>query len=156
MDLANNYNRSNPLHVQSVIGHTGHSILVMDDERLILNLASNMLEYLGYSTTTCTKGEEAIELYRSAKESNSPYLAVIMDLTVFGGMSGKDAAQQLIQIDPFVRLIVSSGYSDDPVMANYKDFGFCLSLPKPYTLSDLTMILASLHSMLPAYATPPA
>jgi CheY-like chemotaxis protein len=146
MPVANYCHRTNTLHGRSV---TGQTILVMDDEKVIRDLAAKMLESLGYSTTTCTKGEEAIELYRIAQESGAPYLAVIIDLTIFGGMGGKDAAQQLIEIDPFARLIVSSGYSDDPVMANHEKFGFCKSLPKPYRLSDLTNVLASLHSLLP-------
>jgi CheY-like chemotaxis protein len=90
-----------------------------------------MLRHLGYTATTCTTGEEAIEQYRTAKESGAPYFTVIMDLTVFGGMGGKNAAAQILLIDPNAKLIVSSGYSDDSVMANQRSYGFRALLPKP-------------------------
>ena len=122
-------------------------ILVMDDEETILSIATSMLKHLGYSTATCTNGDEAIEIYRTAKESGKPFFAVLMDLTIPCGIGGKDAAQQILLIDPHARLIVSSGYSDDPVMADYKRCGFLLSLPKPYRLSDLAKALAALHSL---------
>jgi len=124
----------------------GLPILVMDDEKMIRNIASSMLKHLGYEVTTCATGEEAIERYCNAKELGTPFLAVIMNLTIFGGMGGKDAAQQIIQIDPDARLIVSSGYSDDPVMADHKSFGFCLSLPKPYRIAGMAAVLATLQS----------
>jgi two-component system, cell cycle sensor histidine kinase and response regulator CckA len=136
-------NTSNIIKTESVV----HSILVMDDEKMIRNIASSMLKHLGYSATTCVDGGEAIELYKTAKESGTPYLAAIMDLTIPCGMGGKDAAKKILAIDPKARLIVSSGYSDDPVMADYERFGFILSLPKPYRLSELAKILATLHTL---------
>lgn len=147
MKIANSCHRTNLLHGRSVTGHTDHSILVMDDEKVIRDLAASMLEYLGYSATTCTKGEEAIELYRIAEESGAPYLAIIMDLTILGGMGGKDAAKQILLIDPNAKLIVSSGYSDNPVMADHKSYGFLFSLPKPYRIKDMAEAVASLHSL---------
>jgi CheY-like chemotaxis protein len=96
MNSEGSFHRTNSL--QEVTGRTDHFILVMDDEKVIRKMAASMLECLGYSATVCTKGEEAIELYRIAKESGAPYLAVIMDLTIFGGMGGKDAAQQILQL----------------------------------------------------------
>ena len=124
-----------------------HSILVMDDEKMIRSIATSMLKHLGYNATACINGEEAIELYRTAKESGTPYFAVIMDLIIIGGMGGKDAAEQILRIDPHARLIVSSGYSDDPVIADHKKYGFQLSLPKPYRLSDLSIVLNTLHEL---------
>jgi two-component system, cell cycle sensor histidine kinase and response regulator CckA len=123
------------------------SVLVMDDEENIRYMAAAMLKYLGYSVTTCANGEEAIELYRNAKESGTPYLTVIMDLIIYGGMGGEDAAKQILLIDSNAKLIVSSGYLDDPVMADHKSFGFLASLPKPYKSSDLAEALATLHSL---------
>ena len=126
--------------------HRDGAILVMDDESIVRRTVASMLEHLGYSVTTCANGEEAIALYRDAQGSGDPYLAVIMDLTVLGGMGGKDAAKEILIIDPDARLIVSSGYSDDPVMANYRNYGFRTLLPKPYNVSGLAEILATLDS----------
>jgi two-component system, cell cycle sensor histidine kinase and response regulator CckA len=135
----------------SISGHRisngAYSILVMDDEKIIRDLTTSMLEYLGCNVTTCSTGEEAIALYREAKECGHPYQSVIMDLTICGGMGGKDAAEQILQIDPNARLIVSSGYSDDPVMANHQSYGFRALLPKPYKVSGLAEVLATLNSL---------
>ena len=139
--------KKEPPTALSVNNYTAHSILVMDDEEMIRVIAASMLKSLGYSTTTCANGDEAIELYSSAKESGDSYLAVVMDLTIQGGMGGKDAAKQILLVDPKAKLIVSSGYSDDPVVADHKSFGFCLSLPKPYRVADMAAVLAALHSL---------
>jgi len=124
-----------------------YSILVMDDEKIVRDLVASMIKFLGYNVTTCADGEEAIALYNSSKEAGKPFLTVIMDLTIPCGMGGKDAAQQILRIDPNARLIVSSGYSDDPVMADHKKYGFHAILPKPYRIPDLAMVLAELHSL---------
>ena len=145
MDSDGSRPKREPQTGHSCIDCSGRPILVMDDEAIIRNIVASMLKHLGYTATTCATGEEAIELYRTAKESGTPYFTVIMDLTVFGGMGGKDAAKQILLIDPNAKLIVSSGYSDDPVMADHKSFGFCLSLPKPYRSSDMAEILVALH-----------
>jgi CheY-like chemotaxis protein len=113
----------------------------MDDEKIIRDLAASMLECLGYKATTCANGEEAIKLYKNAKESGAPYLAVIMDLTIPCGMGGKDAAKQILLGDPSAILIVSSGYSDDQVMADHTSYGFRAMLPKPYRVSGLAEVL---------------
>jgi CheY-like chemotaxis protein len=128
----------------NAIGVKQNSILVMDDEKMIRNLISSMLEMLGYQVATCSNGEEAIELYKNALQSGTPYLTVVMDLTICGGMGGKDAAKQILLIDANAKLIVSSGYSDDPVMANHRHYGFSALLPKPYTVSDLARVLNAL------------
>jgi len=122
------------------------SVLVMDDDETIRDLSAFIIKHLGYNVTTCVNGEEAIELYKSAKESGSPYLTVIIDLMIYGGMGGKDAAQHILRIDPNAKLIVSSGNSADPVIADYKRYGFCASLPKPYKPSDMAKLLTSLNS----------
>jgi two-component system, cell cycle sensor histidine kinase and response regulator CckA len=127
--------------------HAVGSVLVMDDDEAIRVLAVFILEHLGYTVTTCVNGEEAIELYRNAKESGTPYLTGIIDLMILGGMGGKDAAKHILRIDPVARLIVSSGNSADPIMAHYESYGFHASLPKPYKISDLAKLLASFHSL---------
>lgn len=127
--------------------HDLGSVLVMDDDEAIRVMAAFILEHLGYDATTCVNGEEAIELYRIAGESGTPYLAVIIDLMILGGMGGKDAAQHILRIDPTARLIVSSGNSADPAMANYVSYGFYASLPKPYKPSDMAAVLATVLSL---------
>jgi two-component system, cell cycle sensor histidine kinase and response regulator CckA len=124
--------------------HRATSVLVMDDEACIRTLAASMLSHLGYTPMTCVNGEEAIDRYQTAMRSGNPCLCVLMDLTVPCGMGGKDAARRILSIDPAATLIVSSGYSDDCVMANHAAFGFRALLPKPYQLSDLAGVLLAL------------
>jgi PAS domain S-box-containing protein len=118
------------------------SILVMDDEEMIRDFASMMIRRLGYKVETCINGDEAIAMYRSAMHAGMPFAAVIMDLTIPGGMGGADAAEIIRSIDPDACLIVSSGYSDDPVMANYREYGFCAAMGKPYKAETIAQVLA--------------
>jgi two-component system cell cycle sensor histidine kinase/response regulator CckA len=120
---------------------TTGAILVMDDEEAIRMLAANMLEYLGYEVVTCSSGGEAVKLYKEAAESGSPFMAAIMDLTVPAGMGGKEAAELILAYDPSARLIVSSGYSNDTVVARYADYGFCAAVVKPYRCADIQRAL---------------
>src|SRR6185369_10222390 len=119
------------------------TILVMDDEEMIRVLASSILADLGYRVKVCVNGEEALELYKSSMKLGSPFSAAIMDLTIPGGMGGKEAARHIIEIDPDARLIVSSGYSTDPVMAEHSDFGFKATLLKPYSVEEIMKTLDS-------------
>ncbi len=119
----------------------GGSVLVMDDEEMIRELAAEMLGHLGYEVTTCTTGEEAVRKYRMAKEGNNPFSFVIMDLTIPGGMGGRESAADILAFDPCARLIASSGYSNDPVIADFFDYGFCGSIVKPYSLDELRRVL---------------
>jgi len=112
-------------------------ILVMDDDAMILELAQQMLVYLGHEVVTCTDGEAALDLYRDAMAGSKPFDLVIMDLTIPGGMGGEKAIQELLRLDPDVRAIVSSGYSNDRVMANYAQHGFKAVVVKPYQMEDL-------------------
>jgi CheY-like chemotaxis protein len=122
----------------------GGTILVMDDEKIIRDIATTMLTHLGYTVTTCSRGEESIELYQEALASATPYRAVIVDLTVPGGLGGMQAAEQILAIAPTACLIVSSGYSNDPIMADYRNYGFSAAIAKPYTISDFEEALRSL------------
>jgi len=125
-------------------GQRGTRLLVMDDEEIIRSLTAEMLGELGYQVQTCINGEQAVEMYRKAQQEGAPFGAVIMDLTVPGGMGGKEAAVEILKLDPAARLIVSSGYSNDPVMANYTSYGFSAMIVKPYHLADMAQTLSRL------------
>ncbi|MFH0782245.1 MAG: PAS domain S-box protein [Pseudomonadota bacterium] len=124
--------------------HKGGSILVMDDEEMIREIAESILTHLGYTVTTCTSGEEAIELYRASLETRESFRAVIMDLTIPGGVGGKQAAEQILSFSPHASLIVSSGYSNDPIMSNYQDYGFIGAIAKPYSIQNFKDVLRML------------
>lgn len=112
-------------------------VLFMDDEEMLRNVTRSMLESLGYEVATACNGEEAIALYTTAKEAGLPFGAVIMDLTIKGGLGGRETIKKLMEFDPDIRAIVASGYSNDPVMANFREYGFLDALHKPYQLRDL-------------------
>jgi two-component system cell cycle sensor histidine kinase/response regulator CckA len=116
-------------------------ILVMDDDDLIRDLAGELLTMLGYDVAFAKDGGEALNTYEDAFFAGTPFDAVIMDLTVPGGMGGKEAIGRLREIDPDVRAIVSSGYSNDPVMAEYEKHGFVGVLPKPYDANEVRRLL---------------
>jgi len=117
-------------------------ILIMDDEAPLRKIAGKMLEKLGYEPEFAEEGVEAIEMYRTAKETGKPYEAVILDLTVPGGMGGKDTVKKLLEIEPGAKTIVSSGYSDDLVLGNFQQYGFKGMLPKPFDLRSLSKVLS--------------
>ncbi|MCJ7542721.1 MAG: response regulator, partial [Desulfobacterales bacterium] len=104
-------------------------------------MVGRMLEMLGYESELAKEGTEAIRMYKEARESEKPYDAVILDLTVPGGMGGKEAIKKLLEIDPEVKAIVSSGYSDDSVLSNFKEYGFKGIIPKPFESRSLGKVL---------------
>ncbi len=112
-------------------------ILLMDDDMMLREMAVDMLEVLGYEAELAEDGTEAIEMYRKAKESEKPYDAVILDLSIPGGMGGKEAIKILLEIDPDLKAIVFSGYSDSPVMSSYREYGFKGMMAKPFDLNTL-------------------
>jgi PAS domain S-box-containing protein len=125
----------------AVQGGKHRSVLIMDDEKIIRDLTCDILTELEYQVQTCSNGDEAIALYSAASAVGQPFSAVIMDLTVPGGMGGREAAQHLLSIDPQACLIVSSGYSNDPVMAEFGRFGFSATIVKPYSMDEISKAL---------------
>jgi nitrogen-specific signal transduction histidine kinase/ActR/RegA family two-component response regulator len=131
-----------PLKVEDVRSSAnGGRVLIMDDEEIIRNVVGEMLMHLGYEVGFAEDGAEAIRLYREAMEVSRPFHVVIMDLTIPGGMGGKEAIAKLREIDAHVKAIVSSGYSNDPVMANFKEYGFVGVVTKPYKMKDMNETL---------------
>ncbi len=112
-------------------------ILVMDDEEIVRVVVQRLLLQCGFEADLTKDGAEMLRLYREAKEAGRPFEAVILDLVIQNGMGGQEAMKNLIEYDPEVKVIVSSGYSNDPIMANFRDYGFSGFLPKPYKLDEL-------------------
>ena len=121
-----------------------HRILIMDDEAIIRVAIQEYLEAHGYVVETVSNGEQAIEKYTQARQQNTPFSLVLLDLTIKQGLGGKETIEQLIELDPDIRAIVCSGYSQDSVMANYRAFGFQAKLVKPFQFHELHALIASI------------
>jgi signal transduction histidine kinase/CheY-like chemotaxis protein len=121
-----------PVEAGSVQVRAHAKVLFMDDEDAVCRVARAILQHAGHNVTVVHDGAAAVEAFREARDADRPYDLVILDLTVPGGMGGREAVAELRQIDPAVRVIASSGYSQDPVMASHRAFGFTAVLPKPY------------------------
>jgi PAS domain S-box-containing protein len=117
------------------------TILVMDDDETIRDVLGDMLTQLGYQSQGAPHGAEVIALYQQARDAGRPFTAVLLDLTIPGGLGGRETLAQLRAIDPQVCAIVSSGYANDPLMANFSAYGFRGVLRKPYTLEGLNEAL---------------
>jgi len=130
-----------PRHEKLVRG--SGTILVMDDDEDMRKTTGDMLTRMGYTVDYADEGNEAIAKYRQARENGRPFAAVIIDLTIPGGLGGKETIGKLLAIDPAVRAIVSSGYSDDPVMADHRAYGFRGVAIKPYRIRELSEVVAA-------------
>ncbi len=130
-----------PIITKNGVHKNGGKILIMDDDKTIREIVSVMLERLGYQPHAAEDGVAAIVAFEEAQKSGDPFDVVILDLTVPGGMGGQKAMTELMGIDPEVRAIVASGYSNDPVMANYQNYGFRNYIYKPFDMEELIRIL---------------
>lgn len=116
-------------------------ILFMDDEVFIRTIGNEILAHLGYDVTLTQDGNETILVYKQEKRAGRPFDAVILDLTMKGGIGGKDVLREILSVDPEVRAIISSGYTDDPVLSDYVSFGFRGAITKPYNINQLQEVL---------------
>lgn len=112
-------------------------ILVMDDEEIVADIAKQMLEYMGYEVTVVEDGEKAIAEFRLSMEGDSPYNLIIMDLNIPNGMGGMEAIQHILKLDEHAKVLVSTGYSNDPIVDDYRKHGFSGCIAKPFDLQGL-------------------
>lgn len=120
------------------------SLLIMDDDASVLTVATKMLEHMGFTVTQALNGQQAVELYKNALGEGRPYDCVILDLTIKGGTGGRETIAALKAINPDLKAIVSSGYSTDPVLSNFRDYGFAGVIGKPYRFDELRKALSSI------------
>ncbi|MFZ0182338.1 MAG: response regulator [Methanoregula sp.] len=119
-------------------------VLLMDDEEIILDVSREVLRFLGYDAAFAKEGGAAIGLYRQENEAGRPFDLVIIDLTIPEGMGGRETVEKLRSYDPGVKAIVSSGYTNDPVMQDYANYGFSGRLTKPYRINEMKTLLESM------------
>jgi PAS domain S-box-containing protein len=143
--------KEDAIQVNALIRPKGNKgrILIMDDDEMVREANRRMLNFLGYEVEFAKEGTEAIELYQKAKDSGKPFDAVILDLTIPGGLGGNEIIQKLLEMNPQVKALVSSGYLDDPVMADFKKWGFKGVVPKPYKVEELDRVLQDVISSDP-------
>ena len=130
-----------PVQPAIVVRRQGGRVLLMDDDEMVAEVAQEMLQTLGYLTEATPSGEVAIERFRAAEDRGEPFDVVILDLTVAGGMGGAEAVGHIRNIRPNVTVYVTSGYTDDSVLARFRDYGFNGVLPKPFGVADLRRVL---------------
>ena len=129
---------------QKIINHKdiqNAKVLIMDDEEVIQKLVKEMLRQMGFSSESASDGKEAIELYKNAMKSGELFDIVLMDLTIPGGMGGKETVCEILALNPEAKVIVSSGYASDSAMASYSNYGFKGIIGKPYTMSNLEKVI---------------
>ena len=123
------------------MGYTG-KILVMDDEAALRQLLNRMLNHFGYDVELTSNGEEAVEAYRNAFESDAPFDIVIVDLVVSEGMGGMETVKQIRKFDKNVKVIIASGHLSDSIIDEIESGKFNGSLPKPFKMDELEAVLA--------------
>ena len=141
--LISEQNKKLKNHTQIISG--SGKILVMDDQKSIRRSIVRMLRYLGYRVEEVEEGKHAIELYKKAQMKNDPFDIILMDLTIQKGLGGNDTSRILFEYEPQIKIVISSGYSNDPIIANYKEYGFKNVIVKPYTIYQLSNVI---HSVL--------
>jgi PAS domain S-box-containing protein len=123
---------------KQAVQHAGTGrILVMEDEEIIRDVIGDMLSHYGYDVAFARDGTEAIALYRQAQESSMPFNVILMDLTIPGGMGGRETIKKILDIDPHAKAIVASGYANDPIVVEFQQYGFCGRIVKPYKSEEL-------------------
>ncbi len=115
----------------------------MDDEDMVGEIACQMIEYLGFNAWLVTDGSDAVKEYKKHQDDGDAFFAVIMDLTIPGGMGGEEAVGKILKIDSQAKIFVSSGYSTDPIMVNFQEYGFLGGIAKPFDLTTMHNILSS-------------
>jgi two-component system, cell cycle sensor histidine kinase and response regulator CckA len=120
---------------------SGGRILVMDDDSAVRSVLSQLLKNYGYDVVCAASGNETISAYDAAMKQGRPFTVVVMDLTIPGGMGGKEAVGKLLKIDPSAKVVVASGYSSDPIMANYREYGFCGVIAKPFNIDEFLAVV---------------
>lgn len=126
-----------PIFEENHVTEVGRKILVMDDEQIVADIAEQMLMYLGYEASIVFTGEEAVTLYRQAYEKKEPFSLVIMDLNIPKGMGGMEAVKHILEINSSAKVLVSSGYSNDPIMQEFRKYGFSGCIAKPFDIKGL-------------------
>ncbi len=119
-------------------------ILIMDDEEMVGDIACQMLEFLGFSAVWVANGADAVKQYRQHNEAGQGFAAVVMDLNIPSGMGAKEAITEILAIDKDAKVFVSSGYSGDPTMVNYQNYGFAGAIAKPFDLAAMQEMLKTL------------
>ena len=123
---------------------TKKKILLLDDDQIVIDVCREMFENLGYTAEFVRNGQEVLETFKTAQNEGAPFDLVIMDLTIPDGMGAEETIKPLREIDPDVKALVSSGFCYDPVMVNYKQFGFSGTIEKPYKLDELDEMLRAI------------
>ena len=116
-------------------------VLLMDDEQIILDVTGEILTFLKYDVMSAKDGQAAVDLYKKEKDAGSPFDIVILDLSVPNGLGGKETIELLMNVDPEVKAVVSSGYTNDPVVQDFLHYGFRDRLTKPYNIQEMRNLL---------------